>query len=58
MADFEGVSGGMTDAKKSGWHMRREQRLRRERLALGGYLLLWTAVGGFLLLCVYFMLMQ
>jgi hypothetical protein len=47
----------VTDAKKSGRHMRREERLRRERFAFGGYLLLWTAVGGFLLLCIYFMMM-
>jgi hypothetical protein len=48
----------MTDAKKSDRHIRREQRMRRERVAFGGYLLLWTALGGFLLLCIYFMLRQ
>src|SRR5262249_50856324 len=54
----EGVLGPVTDAKKSGRHLRREERDRRERMAFGGYLMLWVAVGSFLLLCVYFMLMQ
>jgi len=48
----------VTEAKKSDRHIRREQRYRRERIAFSGYLMLWVALGGFLLLCVYFMLQE
>jgi hypothetical protein len=32
-------------------HQRRQERLRRERISRTGYLLLWSVVGVFLLLC-------